>query len=149
MLWYFYFFHSFKLVGIIIECGRLHRYINFKFNEVGGKGGSCKKMVNQLNLSRKLVILLFFACFYTHFCIFLHVYRYFDKKLSGTIFWGFGKKTGTFEEYIPVGGLLLSRPSGQYLIILIFHSKIFWNSFISFKMNWLIFKINSSLKDYG
>ena len=46
--------------------------------------------------------LTIFACFYIHFCMFQHIYRYFDIKLLGKIFVWFRSKTGTFEEYIPV-----------------------------------------------
>ena len=82
----------------------LHRYINFKFTEAEGvwqKTGKSAK-VGQKNWYF-YTFLTKCSLFLHKFCIFLHIYRYFDKKLLGTMFGGFGEKTGTFEEYIPVG----------------------------------------------
>ena len=68
-----------------------HRYINFKFTEAGGFG---KKTGTLAKFGQKTGTFThfrpFFACFYIHFCIFLHIYRYFDKKLLGKIFGRFG-----------------------------------------------------------
>ena len=82
-----------------------HRYINFKFNEAGGRGcldknGTLAKFGQKTGTYTHFWPI--FACFYIRFCIFLHIYRYFDKELLGTMFGWFGEKTGTFEEYIPV-----------------------------------------------
>ena len=60
-----------------------HRYINFTFTGTWRGGGYGKKLVHQLSPANKLVllhmiykILLNFACFNIHSCVFLQ--RYFD-----------------------------------------------------------------------
>ena len=76
----------------------MHRYINFKFTESEGlrqKTGKSAKFGHKTGIFTHFLPNL--AYFYINF-----VYFYMFKKLLGTMFGGFGKKTGTFEEYIPV-----------------------------------------------